>query len=46
MAIIHINLEGEEVVAFSTLQNGLVQLPGNAVCLHGRNDERQGEGEV
>lgn len=40
MAIFYMNLEGKELLALSTLQNGLVKLPGNAVPLHRRSDER------
>lgn len=46
MAITHMNLEGKEVLALPTSQNGLVQLPGNAVPLRRKNGEGQGEGEV
>lgn len=46
MAFIHMNLEGRGVIALSSLQNGLVQFPGNAVPLLRRDGEGQEEGEV
>lgn len=43
--IIHMNLEGEEVLTLSSSQNDLLQLPENVVPFLKRNGEGQEEGE-
>ena len=45
MALIHMNLEGKEVLTLYSLQNGQMQLPGNAFAFLRRNGDGQGGGE-